>query len=238
MGGVREPIRAARTALGADPRGHLPRPVRDTLLRALGPYESGGADPPTAGHRVRGRVAIACVRAVLPAWAELFPNDDMPERTLAAAEARLRGKIEVPAAVEARHRVMQHADRVEAELWDRTHDSTDMRVLVCKAAHQALCVALWDEWLGGEEGFPVDAEDNQLDRCDYETAYLASVVAANGFLKQRAADTGRRREFWSRYLGEIIPGAVAAESAEPHYGLIRMNQDDTSGRVSGDDGAS
>src|SRR5262245_32305650 len=142
MAGVREQIRAARTALGADPRGHLPRPVRVALLRALGPYESGGADPPTAGHRPRGRGAVGCVRAVLPAWAELFPSDDMPGRVLAAAEARLRGEIDVPAAVRVRHQVMQHADRVEAELWDRTHDSTDMRVLVCQAAHAALRVAL------------------------------------------------------------------------------------------------
>src|SRR5262249_5724074 len=110
-----------------------------------------------------------------------------------------------------RHQVMQHADAVEAELWDRTHDSTDMRVLVCRAAHAALRVALWDEWLGGEEGFPVGAEDNKLDPIDYETAYLAAGVAANGLLSQRGADIGLRRQFWSRYLGEIIPAAVAAE---------------------------
>jgi hypothetical protein len=94
-----------------------------------------------------------------------------------------------------------------------------MRVLVIRAAHQALCVALWDEWLGGEEGFPVDADDDQLEPEDVETAYLASVVAANGFLKQRTADIGRRREFWSRYLGEIIPAAVAADpGASPDRG--------------------
>jgi hypothetical protein len=211
MAGVQECIRVALVALKADPRGHLPRPVRVTLLRALGPYKSGGTNPPTAGHRARGRVAVACVRAILPAWAELFPADDMPGRVLAAAEARLRGEMDVPAAVRVRHQVMEHADRVEAELWDRAHDSSDMRVLVCKAAHQALCVTLRDEWLGSEEGFPADADDNELEPEDIETAYLASVVAAKGFLQQPEADVGRRREFWSRYLGEIIPAAVAAE---------------------------
>jgi hypothetical protein len=234
MDGVQKQIRTAQAALEADPRGHLPRPQRVALLRALGPYESGGADPPTAGHRARGRVAVGCVRAVLPAWAELFPADDMPEQGLAAAEARLRGAIDVPAAVRVRHRVMEHADVVEAELWDRTHDSTDMRVLVCKAAHQAVCVALWDEWLGGEEGFPVDADDDQLEPEDLETAYLAAVVAANGFLQQPEAAIGRRRQFWSRYLGEIIPAAVAAEpGAAPDRGGTKRKRGSRSPRRRG-----
>jgi hypothetical protein len=108
---------------------------------------------------------------------------------------------------------MGHADDVDSEF-----DGQDFRVLVCRAAHGALCVALSDEWLGGEEGFPVDAEDDQLDPLDLETAYLASVVAANGFLDQPTADVKRRRRFWVRYLTEHLPAAVAAGAADPGRG--------------------
>lgn len=212
---MRELSRAIKPALRlveSDPRGHLPRPARVALLRNLGPYVSGGATPPTAGHRARARVAVGCVRTLLPAWADFLPADTMPARTVEAADALLRGEIDTPAAVRARHAIMQHADAVEAEHWDRTHD---LRILTCRAAHAALRVALWDEWLEGEEGFPVDAEDDRLDPIDYETAYLVSVVVAGGYLRQSTADVGRRRAFWTRYLGEIIPAALVAEPAEP-----------------------
>jgi hypothetical protein len=207
-------IKQALRLVESDTRGHLPRPTRVALLRNLGHYVSGGATPPTAGHCIRARVAIGCVRAILPAWIEFLPADTMPERTLDTAEALLRGEIDKTAAVRARHAILQHADAVEAEHWDRTHD---FRIVTCRAAHQALCVALWDEWLEGEEGFPVDAEDDKLDPFDYETAYLVSVVVAGGYLL--TADVGRRRAFWTRYLVEIIPAVLAAEpSAAPAGG--------------------
>jgi hypothetical protein len=214
MDGLHGRIEHALKLVEWDPRGHLPRPERIVLLRALGPYVSGhGQTPMTSGHRARTRLACACVWAVLPAWAQLFPADDWPDRALAAAEGRLRGELDAPAAVRVRHALWRHAEEVEAELWDRTHDTSDLRVVVCRAAHAALCVAIHDEWLGGEEGFPVDADDDRLDTCDLETAYLASAVAANGLLGQSKADVQRRRQFWDRYLTEFLPGAALAEAA-------------------------
>ncbi len=103
--------------------------------------------------------------------------------------------------------MMRHTDEVEAQFQDR-----DLRVLVCPAAHEALCVAIRDEWLGDEEGFPVDAEDDQRDPLDLETAYLVSVIAANGFLSQPRADVEQRQRFWSHYLTELLPAAAAGEA--------------------------
>lgn len=188
-------------------RGHLSRPERVVLLHALGPYVSGGDTPITTGHRTRARLAIECVRTVLPAWNQFLPADDWPAMALAAAEDLLRGEIDTSTAVRMRHAILKHSDKVEGDWEDR-----DLRILVCHAADAALCVALHDEWLGGEDGFPVEAEDDQLDPLDLDAAYLASVVVAKGFLSQPTSDVEQRRRFWLRYLTEHIPAAIAGSS--------------------------
>lgn len=179
---------------------------------------------------VRGRLAIATARYVLPIWYQAIPilgdtepaidwgdwvqhyplTDALPEWMIQRAEAVLLGTVD-----------METAREDSGDLWyvlgDFYDDIVEERTVapeeawyVCKAAYQAL-----SEVLGGLESLEIDptlphpVTDKDLENWQLDGAG-AAMNAFAGVGPDGPDTVTKRRTFWEWWLTEAIPAVWAA----------------------------
>lgn len=218
-------ISVAHSHMQQHPAHHLLPIHRLTLYPALEPPPPG-AEPTI--QPVRGRLAIATARYVLPIWHQALPilgdtepaidwgdwvqhyplTDALPEWMIQRAESVLLGTVDIETACEDSGDLWYvlgnfHDDIVEG------HDvAPEEAWYVCKAAYQAL-----SEMISGIESLQIDpmlpppVTDNDLDHLD---GAGAAMIAFVGVGADGPAAASRRRTFWEWWLAEAIPSAWAA----------------------------
>ena len=193
-------IRDARNQLQSDKWGLLPLPTRTKLWTALGPERralDGSGNPKgaaiTAGMRRRFRLAEACTQRVFPVWEQEVKTRD-PLDMLDAAQDYLRQEIDWNAALDIEQEFLgglQHAHQLK--------DKTYVASAGC-AAVGALDVVLTD----GLPFYP-QSSDWDVDYEEWDPAFSGSVAWAHGSPWVAGYDPDRGREWWFRFLDQVIP---------------------------------
>jgi hypothetical protein len=182
----------ARAALAADPDGHLARPLRQAILRALGDGDDGRAR--------RARLARATAEHVLPLWQAERPGDDDPQRALEMITGVLAGEIGEADARAAAGTLWAHVDNLVMTAGE------EPGLHAGYAASKALMAAIGDEPLD-----PPGAalEDQGRDPRRLDTAFIAAGAVAAGPPWKAGSDATARRDFWSWWIDL---------AAQPHAG--------------------
>lgn len=193
---------AASADLAADPNGGLRFSFREQIWTAFGPP----VDDTTVqnlGLIRRTRLAVICVKRVIPLWEAAWPSDDLPHRLLQGAEDYCRQKIGKKEASKLKDSGWLHADNLSAELYDAGDAAGQIAAFVCYAACQAMRVAVFDEPFGPD--YASATTYGEGDPYSLDAAYEVSYVAAGGWPPRGEGNAAKRRSYWEWYLTEAVP---------------------------------
>lgn len=219
---------AALAEMQADPQHRLAPRRRQTLYAAL-----TGAPEPALRGAPRWLAVLAAERA-LPLFRAQCPNDELPPALLAASIGVLEGRLDEATAAE----MEEQGYRASKNAWGYEEDELPWPVgLAADAAYHALKEARGhqpltnlDAYLGQGtvelqpsearseaaasqvppapgEGSLNDEALCQMDNSD--TASIAAIASASSEFGP-TCDPERLRAFWTWWLQEALPGAVAA----------------------------
>lgn len=154
----------------------------------------------TTAHRQRIELAVVGVRRVLPLWQQRYADSEIPEVALSAIDEIVKGGGEV-----------DHAETFD-QLWQAVihlaAEEPSVEVAVGFAAVQALSAAMYDEFFEADDLNP-ELEDSD-DPESQDSAYWASVAAANGPPASPESSSEQRLEFWKWWLTDGIESARKA----------------------------
>jgi hypothetical protein len=219
---------AALAEMQADPRHRLAPKRRQAIYAAL------AAAPDAALRAVPDWLAVLAAQRVLPLFQAQCPEDELPPALLAAAVGVLEGKLDAATAAE----MEAQGYRASQNAWGYQEDNLPWPVgLAADAAYHALkearghkpladletrlrrgTVALQpsapeaEKPVAAQSPAPAEPElhDEALCQMDNsDTAAIAAVAAASSEFGP-TCDPERLRVFWTWWLWEALPGAVAA----------------------------
>lgn len=186
----------ARTALEANPDGHLPLPVRRRVWAAWGLGEGG--------RRHTYALARLVAEHVLPYWEARRPADRRPHDALALADALAAGEIE-------RETALVEAGGIDNDLVEMFGTEIDEPTFDAGIAAQRTVFEATGADAPESPADPGDDEDYDAD--EWRAEFFASMVAAPSLPKMKVAEhVEPRRAFWRWYLDEAVPAA----DREPH----------------------
>lgn len=188
-------LKEAYSAVEADPHHVLAWEYRVRLWRLMGSKRKP-AEPPSVAHERRAKLAVACVKKVLPVWQAHWPENDAPWKALRAVPEALRDWSNPDPYFEILNDVVVQVQKVMAEVYWAFHAG--------QSAAEALSVAIGDEQFR-EQG-EMDEGDAQTDGPNQDAAGNAAVAFAGGITLHSQSDPAARLEFWRWYLEEAVPG--------------------------------
>ena len=225
--GVPELAAAALAEMQADPQHHMPPKRRRAIYAAL----AGAAEP--AVRAAPHWLAILAAERVLPLFEAKCPEDTLPPALVEAARGTLEGRLDAAIAAD----LEEQGYQASRNAWGYQEDELPWPVgLAADAAYHALREARGHQPLTNLEAFlrqgtvVLDPSEEQPDQpaphlppapggpdlndealCQMDnrdTASIAAVAAAAAEFGP-GCDPERLRAFWSWWLQEALPAAVA-----------------------------
>ena len=194
-------IEGGRAELAASDKAILSLATRKRIWEAM-------LDPQDdeASYRHRIELQVTCVRHVQHLWDRAFPGDDRVEEMLTLAQELIDQQADVR---QADRRAGTFTVQMDNEV-KNFNSITQPAYLVANGASHMVTSACYrnpDYDTAGDE-----TDDDELLPDSLETSYCCASAAANALNWVSIEETGvpARRAFWTWYLDEAIPQALAS----------------------------
>jgi len=191
---IREKLEVAQKAI--DNFGHLPYPVRASLLMAMGNKKSSSIKD---GHLIRINIALSCAKKTLPIWEKAVPSSSFLT-TLELAEKRI---IDSSLHAELEKIKNKMITQVENVLYsDEKNHPSAYAGFSCVSA---ISTVLYDDHFDLSAKSELDIEPDE-----YDSGFHSSLATSGGAVWQDdiVLNNEARREFWGWYLDIAIPNTI------------------------------
>jgi len=203
---IQQRLQKCISELNNDPYHDLSPKSRRLLFEAMNQEIQGDWQGPvemSKANYVRAQIAILVSKKVLPIW-DKYIKPKHPHNILDKSEGYIIGAVTFDA-------LSEDKSAFHAFLFNAGTPDELLAFPVGEAAAHAVGVVLFDE-IALDEDLSLEERDEPSDPDNYDCASWAANAYSNGFPVMDNFDAQKSLEFWTWYINEAVPTALATIS--------------------------